>query len=424
LMAWLLLAALIAVAASGLSKSVDASQPVVGALQAGEKTFWMGEYLRRGSRTYTYRLELLEAAEQLQVAIDVPSRTDEYTVQVIDPSGRRATRAWKAYGYSAEAFVRDPRPGLWRIEVRAKRVTDAVFRMRASLTDSHRAPDRTLLLAPDLRIIPPFGFTFSAPDDGAGSDYDNDPRDGYPPAPVSCAPDETLEQHGVRCIRFSAGIENAGAGPLDLRFDTTDPKKRMYQVLHYSDGSHDQRRAGGFHYHNSHGHFHYRNAWTFKLFRVTDREKGALEQVASGRKEGFCPADQRIADWWKFSNGPAYSVRSDCGMRYEETPEGWVAVPKEGRSFMGFTSGWGDVYGWYRPGNYVELGVNTDGYYVIRAIADQRENVREASERNNASYALIKIVGQEIKVLERGRGTDPWDAHKVVIRDWWRGHRD
>jgi hypothetical protein len=90
---------------------------------------------------------------------------------------------------------------------------------------------------------------------------------------------------------------------------------------------------------------------------------------------------------------------------------------------MGFTAGWGDVYGWYRPGNYVEQGTNTDGYYLVRAVADQAGNVLEASEGNNVSYALIEIAGQEIRLLERGRGTSPWDANKVVIHNWWRRNR-
>lgn len=34
-------------------------------------------------------------------------------------------------------------------------------------------------------------------------------------------------------------------------------------------------------------------------------------------------------------------------------------------------------------------------------------------------YTYIKVKGDDITVLERGRGKDPWDPNKVIVRDWW-----
>lgn len=87
---------------------------------------------------------------------------------------------------------------------------------------------------------------------------------------------------------------------------------------------------------------------------------------------------------------------------------------------MAFSPGWGDVYGWYRPGNYVDFGTRGDGLYVVRVKVDQEGHVREAREGNNTSYALIRLRGDEMTVVERGRGTDPWDPKKAVVEDWWR----
>jgi hypothetical protein len=417
-------ALLSAVAATTASTSVAIAEKArfVDALEAGESVFWNGEYTKRGNKTFTYQLPLLEPADFLRIAIDVPTRTDWYRVALFDPAGRRAAKTLKAYAYNAELVAPQPSTGTWTVEVKADYVSQSVFRMRAQLADDDGTPDaQDEALLPDLRAIPAFDVTFSAPDNGGGSDYDNDPDDAYPPGPVSCALDETLEDRVLSCLRFSAGIENAGVGPLDLRFEVNDPQQRMYQVIHRSDGTKQKRRAGRFEYHHAHTHFHYTNIWTFTLLKVTDLDKGKMQSAARARKSGFCPADQRIADWHAFYQAPAYSVRSDCGMHYEELPTGdWIGLPKSGRASMGFSAGWGDVYGWYRPGNYVEFPLGQDGYYVVRATVDGEHNVKESQETNNAAYALIKVTGEQVRVLERGRGTDPWDPNKVVIRDWWR----
>ncbi len=391
----------------------------VGVLSVGDVLFWNGEYLGEGSRSYGYKVRILDGAVRLRIAIDVPTRTDEYRVELFSPSGERVARFFKGYEFSHEVIASQVEAGEWTIRVHALDVTDSAFRMRARL-ESQSPGHKVGVLAPDLRMIPPYDFTFSAPDDGAGSDYDNYPDDQGPiEGAHSCAQDEVLEANAMRCLRFSAGIENAGDGPLDLRFVGADPDTRINQILHHSDGRRKSRPAGRFEYHETHEHFHYKGAWTFELFLVTNEDRGEIQAVGRGHKGGFCPADQKIADWRRFVQVPAFSTESDCGMRFRETPDGFVAEPKTGPSSMGFSTGWGDVYGWYRPGNYVEFGTNRDGTYVVRATVDKRGRVKETNERNNVGYALISVTGLDVALLERGRGTDPWDPNKVVIRDWW-----
>ena len=406
--------------AVGINQASGASRPIE--VRLGHPTFWAGAYDARGSHDHVYSLKVLGDADLLRVGIDAPSRTNWYRIEVYRPTGSLALRFHKRYGFSAEGIVKRPQPGEWKLVVSSRHVTDSVFRMRAALQDSPRTLSPRSLL-PDLRAIPPFDFTFTAPQDGAGSDYDNDP-DPDLATPMSCARDEITDDHVVRCLRFSAGIEDAGAGPLDLRFDPSDDDMRMFQLIHDTDGSVRKRRAGRFEWHDSHKHFHYRNVWTLKLLEVTDRSKGAMSSASTGRKSGFCPADQRIADWHRFDQAPAYSYSGNCGVTYAETGTGdFEPVPKKHHGTMAFSPGWGDVYGWYRPGNYLDFGLNVDGLYVVRVKVDQEGHVQEEREGNNTSYALIRSSGNEISVLERGRGTDPWDPNKVVVEDWWRGRK-
>jgi hypothetical protein len=74
------------------------------------------------------------------------------------------------------------------------------------------------------------------------------------------------------------------------------------------------------------------------------------------------------------------------------------------------------VYRWQRPGQYVEFGSNGDGRYVVRSTVDHLNHILESNDSNNSAYALIKIVGDHVQLLERGWGTGPFDPHKVVFR--------
>ena len=72
------------------------------------------------------------------------------------------------------------------------------------------------------------------------------------------------------------------------------------------------------------------------------------------------------------------------------------------------------MYRWQRPGQYVEFDGKGDGLYVIRSTVDAENAILETDETDNTSYALIKVVGRTVDIIERGRGMDPWDPEKIV----------
>jgi hypothetical protein len=206
-----------------------------------------------------------------------------------------------------------------------------------------------------------------------------------------------------------------GDGPFDMRFtfvsDLTDGQLAspiahgpMYQVIHYGDGTETRRAAGTYSFHWLHGHFHDDHILDYQLFKVEGRD---LVKVGAGTKSGFCPANQLFGDWRSFDQSPpdAFVGNGDSGTGNCQNFVDGV---------LGLSPGWGDVYRWQRPGQYVDFGTNGDGLYVVRSTVDIENQILESNESDNSSYALIRVTGDAIQPIERGRGTGPFDPHKVV----------
>lgn len=391
-------------------------RPTVGSLRVGDAVFWNGVQVKGyepppvmapdpcdEGQCWSYGLRLEEPGYRLRVAIDVPMRDDEFTFELLDPQGGRAATETNSGQYNTEAVVIQPKAGLWTIKVSTGDATDSAFRMRARLEPKPRVDDSRRLTPPNLGVIPPFEFGFVAPANPLNGSWPpddlNPPLQVGPVAPVSCAADEMAEDGAIRCLRFSAGPTNAGTGPFHLLLGGDG---KVQQRVYRADGSSFDRTAGEYEFHKTHAHNHYKDVLTYRLFKVIDRSSGDFEEVGRGVKSGFCPVDQAFADWRSFGQAAAFSTAGDCD------------------STMGLSTGWGDVYRWQRPGQYVEFGDNPDGLYVVRATADIKGNVLESDETDNSGYALVRIAGSEIETLERGRGLHPWDRNKTVLPEWWK----
>jgi hypothetical protein len=178
----------------------------------------------------------------------------------------------------------------------------------------------------------------------------------------------------------------------------------MFQVIHYGDGKTTERPAGKYSFHTIHGHFHDDHILDYQLFKVAGKR---LKKVGAGTKSGFCPANQLFGDWRRFDQSAPDSLVGSG-----DTGTGNCQSFVDG--VLGLSPGWGDVYRWQRPGQYVEFGTNGDGLYVVRATVDIENQVVESNEGNNSAYTLVKVQGDKIVPIERGRGLGPFDRHKVV----------
>lgn len=388
----------------------------VATLGVGDAVFWMGDQIEGapeegplpvplpslwgnqpakgcGDDCFEYGLEVAGKGQMLRVSVDTPDCRDGITMELIDPSGE--IRRTEISCYSAEVYVRNPEKGMWIVKATASGF-DPVFRMRAKLEGSKRKPTSRRALLPNLRVEPPHDFRFDSDGLGLASD--------------SCYEEEVVEDGARRCLRFAVGPQNTGKGPLELRFSKDADVARgasMTQRIHYSDGSTEMRDAGESEFHKAHGHFHLKGFARFTLFRVTNRETGEVKHAGIGNKAGFCLVDMRIARWRRFDQARSFTARSNC-------------MPVGGKAEVGLSAGWTDIYGAELSGNYIDVGNSPDGLYVLRTEVDSGGYILESNEEDNVGYSFFELDGNRVRLIERGRGSDPWDPDKAVARSWWK----
>ncbi len=421
-------------------------------LTLGRAVFWPGVHIASGSVSDSaactadtcpsYPLTIVAGAARLRVAIDNPVRQDTFGIEVLDPAGKIAGSDATNNQFASEVLIDKPAAGTWTVRVVPESVIDSSFRLRAKLERAlPTKPAGKVAMLPNLRTVPPYEFGFIAPANPLNAVYPpdtvNPPLDVAGVHPLSCAADEmspvALGGGGAtKCLRLTSGPMNVGSGAFDMLFDfvsdtvagKVDPvlsQGPMRQVIHYSDGSVSERPAGTYSFHKTHAHFHTDQVLSYDLYKVDNPATGAIHPTGAGTKSGFCPADQLFGDWNSFAQMP------DGTFGEGDSATGTCFSPDGGQ--IGLSIGWGDVYRWQRPGQYVEFGGQPDGLYVVRTTADKFNHVVEENETDNSSYAYIRVSGvapasggvqtaatnETVTILERGFGTDPWDKTKVVF---------
>ena len=353
------------------------------ALDAGGTAFWSG----RGGGEYA--LDVRESGSRLRVGIDHATDGDVWTVVLSGPGGVERTFTPGDGLYSAETLVPRPARGRWTIRVTGEDVQDDRFRMRAKLENGERPkPERAEPVLPNLQALPPYEFTFDFPLTN-GSTGGAPIGLSLPGGRLSCHAEEVAEEGAQRCLRMAFGVRNTGQGPMQLHYPagTALEDRTLMQRIVWSDGRTTDRVAGLARYHKTHQHYHHDKAIGLTLWKVTP---SGLLLAAPEHLKGFAHRDELLREWRVF-----YPTHLDFG--------------------FGLAAGWGDYYEWDRPGNYIDFGINGDGRYLLRLVADPVAGVLESNEHDNVAYSLIDVAGTEIKLLESGRGTDPSDRCKIVM---------
>lgn len=426
-----------AAAADGVHTVRAADAPL--SLAVGQARFWPGGHIESGSvddpvlcdvvaPCPTWPLELAEGGRRLRVAIDTPSREDSFDVELLDPTGAVKATGSASNQFNGEAFAERPDAGRWTVRVVPRGATDASFRMRARLEGALPPAGEKHPLLPNLRAVPPYEFGFVAPANPLNAAYPpdtvNPPLEVAGVAPLSCTADEVapVELQGgaaKECLRLTSGPINVGDGPFLKRFafagdlaagtaDVETLRGTARQEVLWSDGTSTQRDAGTYSFHTTHAHFHDDGILTYELFRlVGGRDGSELVAAGQGTKSGFCPADQLIGDWRSFTQDPPGAFGEG------DQPGGSCFDPQDGT--FALTRGWGDVYRYQRPGQYVEFAGNGDGHYVVRTTVDKSNTTLETDEQDNSAYALIKITGKRVDIVERGWGTSHLDPARKVF---------
>ncbi|HVE99103.1 MAG TPA: hypothetical protein VNA12_07980 [Mycobacteriales bacterium] len=328
----------------------------------------------------------------LRVGIDHVVVGDVFRVEVYDPAGDLAGNFSPGTGlYSQELVVDAPASGRWRLHVTAQDVVDRRFRMRAAVQAEPRAPRRRTALLPNLQALPPHDINFMTP--LTNGTTDGAPKGVLPPGGrAACHPEEVAEERAARCLRMAFGVSNTGQGPMSLHLGpgAEGADRVLIQQVYYSDDTTADRTAGKAVFHRTHGHYHHADAIGLSLLAVTDPRRGGLREAAAVHPKGFAHRDELLRDWRRF----------------------YPVFAKDG---FGLLPGWGDYYEWDRPGNYVDFGANGDGRYVLRLTADPVGGIVESNERDNTAYTYIEVSGTTVRLLESGRGSDPWDRCRILI---------
>ena len=185
---------------------------------------------------------------------------------------------------------------------------------------------------------------------------------------------------GRRLLRFSAIIVNIGSGPFQLtarRADTSTTTWAAEQVI-FDDlgGTRSVSIPAQFVYSgDGHNHWHFKDLQNYELDRL---DNGVL--VGTGHKSGFC-----------LPGAPSSAVyaKGGCGTQASLSLT------------MGLSVGWGDLYAWRLPDQYIDITGLTAGRYRLWATADNGDRFVESNNANNTTRADLEITGTGVKVLRR-----------------------
>lgn len=254
----------------------------------------------------------------------------------------------------------------------------------------------TRLLMPDLEARPQRNLGF----DPGGIFFD-----AISPLYPTCYESEVNEEGARLCLRFDQIFANTGEGAMELRFSvpagTTPPLADVYQGIYWSnDPAHtSDRLAGQVEFHPTHGHYHFTSFGLSRLFvagpagrnapPIRQRRTGRtvpIEPLRTARKVSFCFADIEIDAWARKGDGPRTYAAPDC----------LFPASSDGMSdhyVQGITRGWGDIYDFYLPDQYLEVSGVPDGEYILETQADPDGLLAETTLGNNCASIRIRLSG-------------------------------
>jgi hypothetical protein len=236
-------------------------------------------------------------------------------------------------------------------------------------------------LLPDLQALPQENVTYDNP----GSIF----GDTAPPG-QSCFNSEIEEQGAVQCLRFDQVLQNAGEGPVELRFDREAGVRQdepVAQRIFSSDGTYDDHDAGLVEFHGVHGHYHFKGFAQSELWLAdASGTPVGTAPAAVGDKVSFCVADTDLISFGRKGDGPLSYPAPDC-----LDPKQVVGTTEY--FWYGMTRGWADRYNWYLPDQYIDTAGLADGTYVLFTRVDPENKLIEANDTNNCGTVLVTLTG-------------------------------
>lgn len=284
-------------------------------------------------------------------------------------------------------FLPEPSNGLYRVIVAydaANSTNDDVAYQ--ALAEVEYAPKKNPVrrLLPDLVYRPQRNVTF---------DLDLAFFEPAPPPGSSCYTSETDEDGATNCLRFDQVMANDGEGDLETQLfvphDPNDTEHHSYQRIYYSDSRehYDDVLSNDWEFHPIHDHYHVQNFAQTTLWQMDSQGRRAgSEPLRVGHKISFCIADIELDAWGEKGNGSRTYNAPDCLVPFKSDGQFDYYL-------QGLTRGWGDVYEYYLPGQYIEVSGVPDGTYILETFVDPDDHLIEADDSNNCGTLLVKISG-------------------------------
>jgi hypothetical protein len=196
---------------------------------------------------------------------------------------------------------------------------------------------------------------------------------------------------GRRLLRYTTKIINVGAGAFELegtRSSTTSPWT-VQQRLYNSDGTVNSTvttNVNLFYAGDGHNHWHVQDLEFGDLTRLDNGVK-----VGTSAKRGFCFYDNVR---YNSSAPPFYtSSTNSCALN---NPDALSVM-------MGLSVGWGDIYVWSLPYQYVDITGLSPGRYRLTERVNPNLGL-SADLSNNETWVDLRLTGGSVRVDAYGPG--------------------
>jgi len=331
---------------------------------------------------------------------------DGFNLYVYDPDGNQVAASNGIGSNGQAAAVHPSSTGLYTIAITATYAYDvdagylgeARIMSGSSWDTPQCATTAPCPLLPSLSVQPPTDVHIDGIPPVASTPL-GFPLPGGTSTGSSCYLDETANTGASRCLRFTSEVDNSGTGVLNLEIPWAAAQLpgncHATQVISYTDGSTRTHDAGDCEFHAAHGHFHYRDFVEFALHAVNpDGTTGAT--VASSLKESFCLADDGYVGFGTPGpNGP----RNHVGQPGCNVPSTTDATPTDAAIHMGVSPGWGDIYTWDTPDQYIDISTTPPGVYDIVARANPNGDLLLGDPSHECGATRIRLTADAVSTV-------------------------
>jgi hypothetical protein len=184
-------------------------------------------------------------------------------------------------------------------------------------------------------------------------------------------------------LRFDNTIYNSGSGALEVvgQLEGNTDETMVHQRLYIRTGATTERRVGEFTYHPGHFHWHMKNFALYEVLPVSAFGEPSAA-VASNKKVGYCLMDLRLEGRLAGGSEPPRAQYIGCD-----------------KEIQGISVGWGDIYEYFRPDQWVDVTDLADGLFALRSTVDPDNLLLEEDETNNTAIVFFSLRDQSVRIL-------------------------